>query len=37
MQEWASSFAVENEEEDDGTDGKLTLVEQDKVWEKGIN
>lgn len=36
VQEWASSFADDPEEEDDGTDGKLTLVEQDKVWEKGI-
>ena len=36
VQEWASSFADEVEEEDDGTDGKLTLVEQDKVWEKGM-
>jgi 2,3-bisphosphoglycerate-dependent phosphoglycerate mutase len=37
VQEWASSFADENEDEDDGTDGKLTLVEQDKIWEKGLD
>ena len=36
VQEWASSFEDETEEEDDGTDGKLTLVEQDEIWEKGI-
>jgi len=41
VQDYAAQFADEgaDEEEDDGTDGKLTLVEQDedKVWEKGLN
>ena len=36
VQDWASSFVDDTDEEDDGTDGKLTLVEQDQVWEKGI-
>ena len=37
VQTWAAQYATD-EEEDDGTDGKLTLVEQgeDKVWEKGL-
>ena len=41
VQDWAEQFIDEaaDEEEDDGSDGKLTLVEQDedKVWEKGLN
>ena len=36
VQDWASSFVDDIEEEDDGTDGKLNLIEQDQVWEKGI-
>ena len=39
VQNWAAQFVDESagDEEDDGTDGKLTLVEEDKVWEKGLN
>lgn len=37
VQQWANNFVDDTEEEDDGTDGKLTLVEQDKVWEKGLH
>ena len=37
VQDWAQQFADDSEEEeDDGTDGKLTLVDMDKVWEEGI-
>ena len=39
VQAWANQFVDDtNEEEDDGTDGKLTLVEQgeDEVWERGL-
>mmetsp|Transcript_6883 Transcript_6883/g.15713 ORF Transcript_6883/g.15713 Transcript_6883/m.15713 type:complete len:916 (-) Transcript_6883:103-2850(-) len=40
VQNWAAQFVDEttDDEEDDGSDGKLTLVEQDtdKVWEKGL-
>ncbi|KAL7553973.1 hypothetical protein ACHAWF_018675 [Thalassiosira exigua] len=38
VQDWAAQFAADYEEEDDGTDGKLTLVEleEDEVWEKGL-
>ena len=41
IQNWAAQFIDESaaDEEDDGSDGKLTLVEQqdeDKVWEKGL-
>lgn len=36
--EWAGQFIDESaDEEDDGSDGKLTLVDMDKVWEKGLN
>lgn len=37
VQTWAAQYATDDEE-DDGTDGKLTLVEpnEDKVWEKGL-
>jgi hypothetical protein len=37
VQTWAAQYAADNEEED-GTDGKLTLVKRDadKVWEKGL-
>ncbi|KAL9186189.1 hypothetical protein ACHAXT_005427 [Thalassiosira profunda] len=35
VQEYAAQFQTD-EEEDDGTDGKLTLVEEDLVWEKGM-
>mmetsp|Transcript_21216 Transcript_21216/g.44552 ORF Transcript_21216/g.44552 Transcript_21216/m.44552 type:complete len:911 (-) Transcript_21216:2083-4815(-) len=34
---WAGQFIDESAEEDDGTDGKLTLIEQDKVWATGIH
>ena len=38
VQKWADQFVEKSaEEEDDGTDGKLTLVEQDKIWEKGLH
>lgn len=41
VQKYAAQFADKSvdENEDDGTDGKLTLIEQDeeKVWEKGLN
>lgn len=41
VQQYAMGFTDEAEEEDDGTDGKLTLVEQvveeDEVWEKGLH
>lgn len=39
VQEWAAQFVDEatDEEEDDGSDGKLTLVDEDEVWEKGLN
>eukprot|EP00985_Skeletonema_marinoi_P015196 scaffold7788_cov87-Skeletonema_marinoi.AAC.1 len=37
VQDWAQQFVDESEEEeDDGTDGKLTLVDMDKVWEEGM-
>lgn len=37
VQMWAQQFVGESdEEEDDGTDGKLTLVDMDKVWEEGM-
>lgn len=42
VQEYAKQFVDETTDEDDGTDGKLTLVEntvenpEDKVWEKGL-
>lgn len=38
VQDWAQQFVDDSdEEEDDGTDGKLTLVEDmDKVWEEGL-
>ena len=37
VQDWAQQFAEDSdEEEDDGTDGKLTLVDMDKVWEDGM-
>ena len=38
VQEWADQTknVSAEEEEDDGSDGKLTLVNQDEVWEKGI-
>jgi 2,3-bisphosphoglycerate-dependent phosphoglycerate mutase len=37
VQDWAQQFADDSEEEeDDGSDGKLTLVDMDKVWEEGM-
>ena len=37
VQDWAQQFVDDSEEEeDDGTDGKLTLVDMDKVWEEGL-
>ena len=38
VQDWAQQFVDDSEEEeDDGSDGKLTLVEDmDKVWEEGL-
>eukprot|EP00986_Skeletonema_menzelii_P014538 scaffold9751_cov153-Skeletonema_menzelii.AAC.9 len=37
VQDWAQQFVDDSdEEEDDGTDGKLTLVDMDKVWEEGM-
>lgn len=37
VQDWAQQFVDESEEEeDDGTDGKLTLVDMDKVWDDGL-
>jgi hypothetical protein len=37
VQTWAAKYAVEEEEEDDGTDGKLTLVEEVEVGESSID
>lgn len=38
VQSWAEQFIVENTDEDDGSDGKLTMARsEDEIWENGLN